>query len=106
MSDKESVHFESLKSYPISSETTLWDYSIIKRNKLGQYDRPRVLGCEPVDGVLVVLSSNKLNIAIFVHQMVDTHLPSGEQKWQYLFDLNLCLGTENVNQHSFKLRYT
>ncbi len=23
---------------------------------LGQYDRPRVLGCEPVDGVLVVLS--------------------------------------------------
>ncbi len=25
---------------------------------LGQYDRPRVIGCEPVDGVLVVLSSN------------------------------------------------
>ncbi len=38
---------------------------------LGQYDRPRVLGCEPVDGVLVVLSSIQLNIATFVHQMGD-----------------------------------
>ncbi len=36
-----------------------------------QYDRPRALGCEPVDGVLVVLSSYQLNIATFVHQMGD-----------------------------------
>ncbi len=36
---------------------------------MGQYDRTRVLGCKPVDGVLVVLSSNQLNIATFVHQM-------------------------------------
>ncbi len=43
--------------------------------KLGQYDRPRILGCKPVEGVLVVLSSNQINIATFVHQMVDTHLP-------------------------------
>ncbi len=38
---------------------------------LDQYDRPRVLGCEPVDGVLVVLSSNQINIATFVNQMGD-----------------------------------
>ncbi len=55
--------------------------------KLGQQDRPRVLGCEQVDGVLVVLCSNQIYIANFVHQMVDTHLPS-EQTWQYLIDLN------------------
>ncbi len=41
---------------------------------LGQYDRPRVHGCEPVGGVLVVLSSNQINIAMFVHQMGDTHI--------------------------------
>ncbi len=41
---------------------------------LGQYDRPRILGYEPVDGVMVVLGSNQLNIATFVHQMVDTHI--------------------------------
>ncbi len=46
---------------------------------LGQHDRPRVLGCEPVDGVLVVLSSNQLNIVMFVHQMGDVCLPFGEQ---------------------------
>ncbi len=45
---------------------------------MGQYDKPRVLGFEPVDGVLVVLSSDQIIIAIFVHQM-ETHLPSGEQ---------------------------
>ncbi len=44
-----------------------------------QYDRPRVLWCEPVNGVLVVLSSNQINTATFVQQMRDTHLPSGEQ---------------------------
>ncbi len=37
----------------------------------GQYDRPRVLGCKPVDGVLVVLSSNQLYISTFVHQVAD-----------------------------------
>ncbi len=42
-----------------------------KTLNLGQYDRPRVLGCEPVDGVLVILSSNQLNIATFLHQMGD-----------------------------------
>ncbi len=36
---------------------------------LGQYDRLRVLGCEPIEGVLLVLSSNQINIASFVHQM-------------------------------------
>ncbi len=36
---------------------------------MGQYDRPREHGCEPVGGVMVVLSSNQLNIAMFVHQM-------------------------------------
>ncbi len=40
---------------------------------IGQYDRPRVLGCKPVDGVQVVLSSNQLNIAMFVHQMGHTY---------------------------------
>ncbi len=34
---------------------------------MGQYDRPRVLGCKPVDGVLGVLSSNQLNITAFAH---------------------------------------
>ncbi len=29
--------------------------------KLGQYDTPRVLGCEPVDGVLVVVSLNQFS---------------------------------------------
>ncbi len=48
-------------------------YVYILKN-LGQYDRPRVLGCEPVDGVLVVFSSNQINIATFVHQMADTHI--------------------------------
>ncbi len=38
-----------------------------KLKNLSQYDRPKVLGCEPVDGVLVVLRSNQLNIAMFVH---------------------------------------
>ncbi len=56
---------------------------------MGQYDRPRVLGSEPIDDVLIVLSSNQLNIGMFVHQMADVLcLPSGEPKWQYLFDLN------------------
>ncbi len=36
---------------------------------LGQYDRSRILGCEQVDRVLVVLSSNQINIASFVNQM-------------------------------------
>ncbi len=34
-----------------------------------QYDRPGVLDGKPVEGVVVVLSSNQLNIATFVHQM-------------------------------------
>ncbi len=33
------------------------------RSDFGQYDRPRVLGCEPVGGVLVVLTSNQIQIA-------------------------------------------
>ncbi len=41
------------------------------RKNLIQYDRPKVRGCELVDGLLVVLSSNQLNIAVFVHQMGD-----------------------------------
>ncbi len=35
---------------------------------LGQYGR---LGCKPADGVMVVVSSNELNIAKFVHQRED-----------------------------------
>ncbi len=46
-------------------------YANVTFQCMGQYDRPRVLGCEPVDGVLVVLSSNEINIPTFVHQMVD-----------------------------------
>ncbi len=61
---------------------------ILFKKNLSRYDRPRVLGCEPVDGVLFVLNSNQINIATFVHQMGDVCLPSGEQKWQYLIDLN------------------
>ncbi len=57
-------------------------------NNVGQYDRPILLGCDPVEGVLIVLSSNKSNIATFVHQMADVCPASGEQKWQYLFYLN------------------
>ncbi len=34
---------------------------------VGKYDRPSVLGCKPVYGILVVLSSNQINIATFVH---------------------------------------
>ncbi len=50
---------------------TWWKVSCFEYhiNNLGQFDRPRVLGCEPVDGILVVLSSNQLNIAIIVLQM-------------------------------------
>ncbi len=44
------------------------------QKNLGQYDRPRILGCEPVDEILVVLSSNQLNIAMFVHQMADVYV--------------------------------
>ncbi len=53
-------------------------------NNVGQNNRSGVLGGKPADGVLVVLSSNLLKIAMFVHQMADTHLPSGEQNWRYL----------------------
>ncbi len=42
---------------------------------LSQYDRLRVLGYETVDGVLVVLSSNHINIATFAHQMGDVCTP-------------------------------
>ncbi len=45
-------------------------HCVKKALDLGQYDRPTVLGCEPVDGVLVVLSSNQLNIAKFVNTHV------------------------------------
>ncbi len=50
-----------------------------KKKNMGQLDKPREIGCKPVDGVQVVLSSSQFNIAMFVHQ----YLPSGEQKWQY-----------------------
>ncbi len=38
---------------------------------MGQYDSSKVLGCEAVDGLLFVLGSNQINIAMFVHQMGD-----------------------------------
>ncbi len=50
--------------------------SLFSPKKLDQYDRPRVLGCEPVDGVLDVLRSNQLRIATFVHQMRDVCVSS------------------------------
>ncbi len=56
-------------------------YLIAYGKNVGQYERPRVLGCEPVNGVLGVLSPNQLNIATFVHQVGDVCLPSGEEKW-------------------------
>ncbi len=51
--------------------------------------RPTVVGCEPVDGILVVLSPNQLNIATFVHQMVDMCASHLLNKSRYIFfDLN------------------
>ncbi len=44
---------------------------IFHTKNFGQYSIPRVHGCEPVNGALIVLSSNQLNIATFVHQMAD-----------------------------------
>ncbi len=35
----------------------------------GQHDRTKILGCELIDRVLVVLRSNQLNIATFVLQI-------------------------------------
>ncbi len=60
---------------------------IYRLKNLGQYDRPRILGCEPVDGVLVVLSSNQINIASFVHQMEDTHMPHLVNKYS---NMSIC----------------
>ncbi len=51
-----------------TGQILVWIFIVVNLN-LGQYDRPRVLGCEPVDGVLVVLSLNQLNIPTFVHQI-------------------------------------
>ncbi len=53
--------------------TCIVQFQRMDTNNWDQYDRPRVLGCKPVDGVLLVLSSNQINIATFVHQMGDTH---------------------------------
>ncbi len=70
-------------NYPLSfvmgATHRLWstwvsDPTCNSRNNLGQYDWPGVLRCEPVDGVLVVLSSNQINITMFVHQMGDAHI--------------------------------
>ncbi len=55
-----------------------WEANQCSKN-MCQYDRPRILACELVDQVLVVPSSNQINIATFVHQMGHTYLPSGEQ---------------------------
>ncbi len=41
---------------------------------MAQYDRSRVLECEPIDEVLVVFCANQINIATFVHHMRDTHI--------------------------------
>ncbi len=51
------------------------DINKINTNNLGQHDRLRVLGCEPVDVVLDFLSINQVNIATFVHQMGDVLSP-------------------------------
>ncbi len=45
-----------------------------KQGQMGQYDKPSVHGCEPVDGVLVIHSSNQINIATFFHQMGDKQI--------------------------------
>ncbi len=54
---------------------------------LALYDRPRVLGCKPIDGVQGLLGSNQLNIVTFVHQMGDVCLPSGGQNSKSYFIL-------------------
>ncbi len=56
---------------------------------LGQYDRPRVLRCEPVDGG-TDCSYFKSNTYCHVcsPDQRQSHLPSGEQKYQYLINLN------------------
>ncbi len=60
----------------------IWGIKLLHTQKnLGQYDRPRLLGCEPVDGVLIVLSSNQLNIATFVYQMEDVCVSHLVNKW-------------------------
>ncbi len=46
----------------------LMETCILLKN-LNHYNRSRVLGCKPVDGVLVVLRLNQLNNHTFVHQM-------------------------------------
>ncbi len=46
-----------------------------------------MLGCEPIDGVLGVLSSNQINIATFVLQFGDT-FPIWWTKVAIVFDLN------------------
>ncbi len=43
--------------YSVSSLYLVYERSSNKK-KLGKYDRSKVLGCEPVDGVLIGLSSN------------------------------------------------
>ncbi len=54
----------------VSLLSKMYHYIVKKCNKeLRQYDRPRLFGCEPVDGELGVLSSNQIHIATFVHQM-------------------------------------
>ncbi len=85
------VRMSSNINHTISYQNIMWNHKVVLSHillikhftkNLGQYDRPRVLGCKPLDGALVVRSSNQLNIAQFVHQMGDVCLlPSGEQKW-------------------------
>ncbi len=53
--------------------------SIFAKN-LKQQHGGNILGCDPIDGVLGVLSSNQINIASFLHQMVDVCIPSGGKK--------------------------
>ncbi len=57
--------------YVIHFKVENLDFADYVSMNMHQYNRPRVHGFEPVVGVVVDLSSNKLNIDTFVHQMGD-----------------------------------
>ncbi len=62
-----------------------------ERTIAAKYDRPGVLGCEPVEGVLDVLSSNQLNI-VFVHRMWDVNIFKKSAAGQHLTILFIFFG--------------
>ncbi len=47
---------------------------MLREKNLCQYNGASIRECEPINGVLGILSSNQINIATFDHQMGDTHI--------------------------------